>query len=404
MRRTLILSLSLLLLGTVPALAGWEEGVAAFNAGRYDAAETEFRAFIERSPEAADAYYMLGLTLQRQKRRDEAIAALGRAVELGGADQHRLALSHALLQAGRGDDALKTLAAQDPKALPKELLQPYGKLLAQAASMSSRTDAALAALERAIQADPKAKHLQVARANVAYKAGRVRTVLDSLDAAFDADPSDINLLSRAFKVAMKATEDAAEPGPLYEAAYDVARRWAESSPSAEAYVAAGEALMGMQSYTEARGWFEKAEAKAGTADAKLLYYLGSCQLAEEQAATALGRLDKALATAKDPELRERILLAKGKALRNLEEFQKAADVYREAGANDKVAEMEKLVQAKEENKKWEIVRQECLRKKKVIEEARASTADLKGTPEWEAAEAEFSEILASCAPYLREEG
>lgn len=404
MRRTFIPSLLLLLLGTVPAFAGWEEGVAAFNAGRYDDAESEFRTFIERSPQAADAYYMLGLTLQRQKRTDEAIAALGRAAELSGDPQHRLALSQALIKAGRGDDALESLAAQDPKALPQELRQPYNLLLSTAASMSSRPDAAFAALDRALAAAPEAKHLQAARAEVARKAGRLGAQIDALVAAFDIDPSDTGLLSQAFGVAMRAAgNDGDQAAQWYRTAYDVARRWAEAVPSAETYIAAGEALMGAQSYPEARGWFEKAEAKAGTADAKLLYYIGSCYLAEEQPQDALGRLEKALVEVKGPELRQTILLSKGSALRHLEEFRKAADVYRQAGDTDKVAEMIQLAAAQDENIKWEQARQECLRKKKVIEETRASTAELRGTPEWEAAEAEFSEVLAACEPYLREE-
>ena len=68
MRRTLVLPALLLLLAATPAFAGWEEGVDAFNSGRYGAAEAEFRAFVEQSPDTAEGHYMLGLTFQRQKR------------------------------------------------------------------------------------------------------------------------------------------------------------------------------------------------------------------------------------------------------------------------------------------------------------------------------------------------
>jgi tetratricopeptide (TPR) repeat protein len=405
-RRTLILSISLLLFLSLPAFADWQAGVAAFNAGRYETAEAEFRAFLEGSPEAADAYFMLGRTLQRQKRTDDAVAAFGRAVELGDDPSYRLAQSQTQLQAKQPEDALKTLAALDPTALPDALRQAYGKLLAQAATQSSRGEAALDALERAIATDPAARYLQVARADAARKAGRVRTEMEALTAAFDLDLSDTALVRRAFAVAMNAARTShGAADEWHRAAYQVARRWAESTSAAEAKIAAGEALMGTKSYEEARGWFEKAEAEATNgADAKLLYYLGSCHLAEGQAATALNHLEKALAVAKEPPLRQRILLAKGSALRHLEEFEKAAAVYGEAGDAAKVAEMHRLVKAQEENAKWAAERRECLRKKQVIEETRASISDLEGTPEWEAAEADFSEILAACEPYLREAG
>lgn len=385
-----------LLLIAMPSFAGWPEGVAAFSEGRYETAENEFRSFVEKSPEAADAHYMLGLTLQRQKRYDEALASMTQAVDLGGANRHRLAQSQVLLQLNRADDALAALTAS--KGLAQELRAGYGQLLATAASQATDRKKALQALNDAAKADPKARHLHMARASVAHETGDRKTEIAALTRAYDLEKADPQPIRRAFQVAMHAGDHAA--------AFATAKHWStQAEESIEALTAAGEARMAVKDYAGARSWFEKAAAPRPNhvPESKLVYYIGACYLAEGNGTLALEALADA-ETRADAELLETILMARGSAYHLLEQYEKAASVYREVGADEKVAEMEGLIEATLANNAWDEERKQCLRKKSLIETTRAEIADLEGTPEWNEAEAEFAEILAVCEPYLEEQG
>jgi Tfp pilus assembly protein PilF len=57
-------------------------GMALFHKGACDAAETAFRASLERDPELAEAHNNLGMVLGRAGRADEAVSSFERALEL----------------------------------------------------------------------------------------------------------------------------------------------------------------------------------------------------------------------------------------------------------------------------------------------------------------------------------
>ena len=95
-----------LLSAGAPLSAGWEEGVAAFNAGRFDAASAEFQMVIEQSPDWPGGYLMLGRTLLKLNRPGEAVTQLRKAYDLNPNDNSaKLALAQAYLEATRDGDA-----------------------------------------------------------------------------------------------------------------------------------------------------------------------------------------------------------------------------------------------------------------------------------------------------------
>ena len=96
MRRFLVL---LLVLCAAPALAGWEEGIAAFTSKNFTVAAQEFAEVVGSSPENWQARYMLGLALEQLKRRDEALAHLRKAYDLNPND---LSVGLALARVYRG--------------------------------------------------------------------------------------------------------------------------------------------------------------------------------------------------------------------------------------------------------------------------------------------------------------
>ena len=77
------LLLAVLVLGaTGTALAGWEEGVAAFKAGDYAKAAQEFQGVVEGQPEWPGGHRMLGQTYLKMGRSQDALTHLRKAYDL----------------------------------------------------------------------------------------------------------------------------------------------------------------------------------------------------------------------------------------------------------------------------------------------------------------------------------
>ena len=108
-RATASLALAVLILATATLVeAGWEEGVAAFKSGNYQQAAKEFQTFVDERPDVFQGHYMLGQSLAKLKRNDEALTQLRKALELEpGNVGVQLALGKVSLEAGRfSDDCL----------------------------------------------------------------------------------------------------------------------------------------------------------------------------------------------------------------------------------------------------------------------------------------------------------
>ncbi len=398
----LTVSLTTVLLAASPATAAWDDGVAAFHAGRFAAAAAEFRAVVDASPEAPEGHYMLGLSLLRQKQPSSALEPLGRAVELRpGEAAYRLALAQAQLVAGASDDAVATLAAQDPAAVAAELRPTYGQLLARAATAGEPSEAAAAALERATAADPGSKPLWLARAHVARRLDRPAEAFAALAAAFELDSEDHELGRRAVRTAFAVAQDldGDERRGRYLEGAKIAERLAAASPVPEHLLLAGEARLGAGDCAAARRWFEEAAA-VDAADPLPHYYAGRCDLALGEPAAALGRFDAALWRAPGDELGGRIQAARGSALRHLERFGEAAAAYRRAGDEARAAEMDRLAEIHRDNQKWAAEKRRCEEKRRAIERELEEQDFLEGTEAWRRLLRDAERRLADCVPYL----
>lgn len=401
---------ALLLLGFVawPVAADWSQGVDAFKAGRFQDAAAEFRVIVEQSPDAPEGHFMLGLSLLRADQAEGSLAPLARAVELGNSDpRYRLALGQAQLQAGKPDLALTTLAAQDPSAVPAASREVYGKLLVKAASESRRPDVALAALEKAAGAG-RSKTLWLAAAHVADKSGDGARAFAALDTAYGLDRGDAETGRRAVLKALAVAQGQSADGARqswYGKGFEVARQWAEASPSAEAYLLAGQAKMGAKDYAGAHPWLAKAAAAAAD-DPVPLYHLSRCALALEKPEpdAALQHVARALALSPDAELRRQLLEARGTAYHHREEFDKAAAAYREAGNAEKTAEMEGYAEAQRQNERWEQERKKCRDRVATLSKLMEESKNLEGTDAWKALVADYDEATTACAEYLKDDG
>lgn len=394
--------LILLVCACSPLLADWDEGVAAFNAGRYQDAAASFRAVVEASPEAPAGYYMLGLSLLRQKQASAALEPLAKAVELGPDDpRNRLTYAQAQLQAGKADDAVATLASQDVAKVPASARKAYGQLAAQAATRSTNHRLALQTLEKVAKADGSSKTLLLALAQVARKAGRPERAFAAYTNAYELDRGDQELardvVHVAFAEAQKQNGDAQRG--WYSKGFEAARKWAETSRAAEAYLMAGQAQMGLKDYAAARDWFAKA-AGVDEKDPQPHYEQARCDLALKEAKAALAHLKEARDRSSDPELTRQIFMAEGFAYRHLEDFVQAAEAFRKANNREKAAEMDHLQELKEQNALFEKEKKECQRKVAEVEKLKKEMVDLKGTDAWEQLEADYQAILEACKTHL----
>ncbi len=70
------------MLAAIAAASDWERGVALYNRGEYAAALAEFQDIIQERPDAAGAWYYIGLCEFKLKRYERVEAALTRAIDL----------------------------------------------------------------------------------------------------------------------------------------------------------------------------------------------------------------------------------------------------------------------------------------------------------------------------------
>jgi tetratricopeptide (TPR) repeat protein len=154
--------------------------IRAYYEWDWRAAEREFRRAIELRPNYADAYFSYSRFLASRRRLDEAIAQLGRAVELDPLSL-QLQSNRALLDyfAGRYDEAATRLQ-EVLKRDSTDGLARWG--LALVAEQQGRPNDAIAILERIGGGNLRKASLGHAY-GIAGRGARARGVLDSLRAA-----------------------------------------------------------------------------------------------------------------------------------------------------------------------------------------------------------------------------
>ncbi len=399
-----VLTLTMIFLA-LPSFANWDEGVAAFQAGQYEEAAEVFRTVVSRSPEAPQGHYMLGLSLQRQKRLAEAEAALAKAVELGASEvKYTLSLAQLRIQVKRPDAALASLAAVETSAVPATMKKTFYQLLAKAADGSRRNAEALAGLERVLKVDPTSKTLWLAAANVAQRLGRSDRRFVCLTEAFKIDPADpkpgVRAVQAAISIAQAEAPDSEGKKEWYRKASGVGRTLVAAFPTPENLTLVGGAEMGAHEYEAAAASFERVFVSGGD-DRLLHYYLGRSYVPLGRYEDALSHLQLALDRPGDSELTPSIHAARGLALRHLEDFDRAAQAFHAAGDVEQAKEMSGYAANRRE---WAAAKADCAEKRTQIAGLKEDSAGLEDSPEWTELEREFSEVLAACEVYFQDQG
>lgn len=282
------------------AFAGWDEGVAAFKAGNYSKAAQEFESLAQQRPDCTQCYLMLGQSLLKLKRPQEAVTQLRKAYDLAPNDDSvRLPLAQAYVQARRYDDAVKLLNTMNASALPKEKQQAFYQLRAAALDKSGRGDQALADLKALAQTSPRDADAQYNYGLAALAARETQAAITALDAAVKldaADPDKKRSLVRAYMLQGRQTSGNAKV-QAYQKATEVATALVATAGNFENLMLLGEAQLGAKQYTPAIATLQKARS-ANPNDWLVNYYLGQAQTVAGQYAQAEQSLQAALGKAK----------------------------------------------------------------------------------------------------------
>lgn len=190
-----ILGCGIACLLAAPLAADWETGVTAFKAGDLATAEDAFRALTEARPEWSGGYLMLGQTLLRAGRTEDAVTSLERARELAPDDlQTALVLGQTYVNLERFTDAAATMSDLDPEPLPESQELAFYRTRALAAAGSGRPEAALPDLEKSLELTPDDAELHRLLAQAAREAGSTDLAITNFGRALELDPQDVRSL------------------------------------------------------------------------------------------------------------------------------------------------------------------------------------------------------------------
>ena len=354
--RNLITALVVTLLvfvAAVPAQAGWEEGVSAFQSGNFSAAAKEFQGVVEQSPDYANGHFMLGQALAKLNRDQDALSAFRKAYDLNPSSvQFQFALANAYLTAKRYGDAAQLYDRIDASSLPANLRSAYDKNQAIALEKSGRGAEAIAAKRSAAQSRPNDAAAQYAYGVAAYNAGESAAAVSALGKAVQLKANPQYREAYAKALVRQARQDRSKKSANYSRAAEQAQALVASDASYDNLLLLGEVQLGAKKYGDAVSSLQKAAAKK-PGDWIALYYLSQAQTATGAYAAAEATLAKLLQTDLSSENEKRAYKQVGFVHEKLKNYDEAKVAYRRAGDQASIARIERNEQIAAENQSIE---------------------------------------------------
>ena len=353
MPKTRIPALALLIAATLaagPALAGWEEGVAAFGKGDLNTAVNEFKSVVDAQPDWPGGHFMLGRTYSRAGRSQEAITHLRKAYDLdSGNAQYQLFLGEAYVKAGRHADGVAVMSKIDAGKLPAQARGHLAQLKTVAYQKSGQSGSALVEARKAAQADPNNAKLWQAYGSLAYNEGDTDAAVTALGKAAQLDPGDsAKQVAHAQALLRKArTTRGGSKTTIYRQAAAAAQKGVSGANTTENLTLLGECYLGAKDYDKAISAFESAAAKSGS-NWLQHYYIGQAHTANANYRSAEGSLKTALDKANAANDQARVWKQLAFVYEKQKNFSEAIVAYNRAGdsagaqraANNKATEQE----------------------------------------------------------------
>jgi Flp pilus assembly protein TadD len=359
-------------LAAAPALAGWEEGIAAFKAGNYAQAAKEFEAVVAGRPDFANGHMMLGRALAKLGRDQQAIEALRKAYDLNPGDGTiQLSLAQGYLEANKPADAAQLLGRLNAAALSKEQQAAYQKLYAMALDKSGQGERAAQELAKAAAAAPNDAALQYQYGAAALNAGNTQAAIAALEKATRLDPRDANKSKLYVQALIRSGRESGGTAKdqAYAKAAEVARNLATAQPNYENMLLLGEAQLGAGDYDAAVTTFAQASGK-NASDWLPYFYTGQAHTARSAYGPAVEALQKALPKAAKSEEKGRVYRQLGFVYEKQKLFDQAKTAYQNAGDSAGVRRVEENQEIAKHNLQAEEEAKKVAELRKAQEEAR----------------------------------
>ena len=351
-RLTTTLSLAILLVASATVLeAGWEEGVAAFKGGNYQQAAKEFQGFVDERPDVFQGHYMLGQSLAKLGRDQEALTHLRKALELeSGNVGVQLALGKVYLEVGRYSDAAALLGKIDASSLPKSQQPALHQMMALALEKSGDSGRALQQLAQAARTNPNDATIQYQYGAAALRDGDTATAVAALGKAAQLDPNDPAKLSAYAQALVRTGRTTRGQGKTqaYQQASTAAQKLVTLDPSYDNLMLLAGAQLGAKQYDEALSTLQQA-ARKNPGDWLPLFYQGQAFTQKNQLQSAESILKQALDKASPGKDQVTIWNQLGFVYEKQKSYRAAISAYQKAGDPAAVARVEENQQTAEYN-------------------------------------------------------
>ena len=364
-----------MLVATVTAFAEWNKGLEAYKSKDWATAAQEFEEVTKTNPDYAGGYYMLGVSQRALGQMSPAIASLRKAVELDGSQaSYKIALGQALLQADQYQNAYELLKPLSMSSMDASHRSSYALLFAQAATKTNRPGEAISVLTTQARADSNNYRLQQALGTAYTANGEEAKAFEAFKKAYELNPEDVTSARNAVRAGLSTARRSSPSAKAnyYSQAGQIADRLANSSPTFEHQLLAGEAWLGAKQYQKALAWFDKARAQQSN-NALVYYYSAQCKTQMNQLNPAIGDLQQALKLNVSGRLRTQVYNQGGYIYDKKKDYNNAIQWYQEAGNSGKVQEMQTKRDAAAQNLQ---AQQECAEFKRRIDALKLQVDEL----------------------------
>ena len=338
-----VFTLATLLVASAAILeAGWEEGVAAFKSGNFQQAAKEFQGFVDERPDVFQGHYMLGQSLAKLGRDQEALTHLRKALELEpGNVGVQLALGKVYLEVGRYSDAAALLGKIDASSLPKSQQPALHQMLALALEKSGDSGRALQQLAQAARSNPNDATIQYQYGAAALRDGDTATAVSALGKAAQLDPNDPNKLNAYAQALVRKGRSARgqSKGQAYSQASATAQKLVALDPSYDNLMLLSGAQLGAKQYDGALSTLQQA-ARKNPNDWLPLFYQGQAFTQKNQFGSAESILKQALDKASPGKDQVTIWKQLGFVYEKQKSYKAAIGAYQKAGDSAGVARVE----------------------------------------------------------------
>ncbi len=334
------IAITLLLIGALPALAGWEEGVAAFTSKNFQGAATEFQELVKQNPDGWRGHYMLGLSLEQLKRKEEALHHLRKAYDLNPNDLSiKVALGRAYNNVRRYGDVTKLLGSVDASSLPAKQRSAFYQIRGSAKHKSGDAQGAVKDYAQLAKLKPNDAKTQYLYGTTAFSVGQTDAGIAAMRKASQLAPGDGDM-KRAYAQALikkgRTSRDKSSKKQSYLLASKVAGELAAKDGSYDNLMLKLSAELGAGQYAQAIETGNAASAKS-SADWLAHFYLGQAYTSNKQYQDAVAPLEKAKGMTTKPDELKTIWKQLGFAYEKQKKYSDSIDAYQKAGDQGAVA-------------------------------------------------------------------